>query len=373
MGCNSKDKKVSPFQSPSAIETNSLSADALEVRDLVKKDIVIAHRGSTYWAPETSEAAYRWARNIGADYLELDLQMTKDSVLVATHDNTILRTSNVRELFPKISKPTTNDFTLKELRSLDFGLWFNKAHPERARDGFINSKILTFQDVIMIAEGYRIKKSDNGEPVKEIVEGEWSGKYLYEKDPHDNNNRPGIYAETKKLHLEELLLMELTEYAWLYTDNPKNIKTYENKVSIANTDSRFVLQSFYKKSMLKLEKHLPKVPKCLLIWRPEMEGDIKNSYVEMINFCVENNVQIMGPSISGEPNNYEELSDPWMLELIHRSGMIVHPYTFDTNVHLDGYTNSVDGVFTNRADLALIYYKRLKENISEEILDELGY
>ncbi|MCK5781607.1 MAG: hypothetical protein KAH10_03405, partial [Flavobacteriales bacterium] len=79
MGCNSKDKKVSPFQSPSAIETNSLSADALEVRDLVKKDIVIAHRGSTYWAPETSEAAYRWARNIGADYLELDLQMTKDS------------------------------------------------------------------------------------------------------------------------------------------------------------------------------------------------------------------------------------------------------------------------------------------------------
>ena len=58
------------------IELGELSADAKIVRDYVKPDAIIAHRGSTFWAPEETEAAYRYARNMGADYLELDLQRT---------------------------------------------------------------------------------------------------------------------------------------------------------------------------------------------------------------------------------------------------------------------------------------------------------
>jgi hypothetical protein len=53
--------------------------------------------------------------------------------------------------------------------------------------------------------------------------------------------------------------------------------------------------------------------------------------------------------------------------------MIIHPYTFNTTQEFEKYAPSVEGVFTNRADLALIYYKRLKNNISEEVLKELGY
>ena len=46
------------------------------------RNVVIAHRGTSYWAPEETEADMRWARNRGADYLELDLQMTSDGYLI---------------------------------------------------------------------------------------------------------------------------------------------------------------------------------------------------------------------------------------------------------------------------------------------------
>ena len=53
--------------------------------------------------------------------------------------------------------------------------------------------------------------------------------------------------------------------------------------------------------------------------------------------------------------------------------MIIHPYTFDGNNDFNTYGNVVDGVFTNRADLALIFFGRKKENNSEDLLTELGY
>ncbi|MCK5907009.1 MAG: hypothetical protein KAG37_05425 [Flavobacteriales bacterium] len=395
------DANKSDFQAPNATETKELSVTSLAVRDMLSKEVVIAHRGTIYWAPEETEPAFRWARNIGTDYLELDLQMTKDSILVAMHDNTLLRTSNVREVFPDVEKPTTNDFTLIQLRQLDFGSKFNKRHPKRARESYVGTKILTFQDVIMIAEGYHIKKLENGMPVKEAVDGEWTGKYQYELDPIDNKNRPGVYAETKKLHLEKLLAKELKEYGWLITDNPKKIETYKGKVSYANTDARFVLQTFYRKSVVQLNKYLPGIPKCLLIWEPIMRNKlmpaysnnldpaaldtvetysraqidtvIKKNYIETINFCVDNNVEIMGSSIAGKPNNYGELSAPWMVELVRNSGMIMHPYTFDGPKDFATYGHEVDGVFTNRADLALLFYGRLKDNNTERLLKELGY
>ncbi len=41
----------------------TLSEKAKKVRDYIKKDIVIAHRGSTYWTPEETEPAFWWERN----------------------------------------------------------------------------------------------------------------------------------------------------------------------------------------------------------------------------------------------------------------------------------------------------------------------
>ena len=49
-----------------------------DINSYVPENAVMAHRGSTYWAPEETESAWRWAREMGADYLESDLQCTKD-------------------------------------------------------------------------------------------------------------------------------------------------------------------------------------------------------------------------------------------------------------------------------------------------------
>ena len=80
---------------PGEVKVKTLPPESREVLDYLPRNIVIAHRGTTYWAPEETEAAMRWARNIGADYLELDLQRTKDGVLIALHDVNLRRTTNV--------------------------------------------------------------------------------------------------------------------------------------------------------------------------------------------------------------------------------------------------------------------------------------
>ena len=56
--------------------------------------LVIAHRGASGYAPEHTFAAYDLALEMGADYLEQDLQMTRDGVLVVLHDETLDRTTD---------------------------------------------------------------------------------------------------------------------------------------------------------------------------------------------------------------------------------------------------------------------------------------
>ena len=62
------------------INVSTLTPEMAKVRDYVPLYACVAHRGSTYWTPEETEASWRWARNMGADYLESDLQATKDGV-----------------------------------------------------------------------------------------------------------------------------------------------------------------------------------------------------------------------------------------------------------------------------------------------------
>ena len=185
---------------PGEVKVKTLPPESREVLDYLPRNIVIAHRGTTYWAPEETEAAMRWARNIGADYLELDLQRTKDGVLIALHDVNLRRTTNVETVFPDRADSPVSEFTLEEPRQLDAGSWFNKANPDRARKAFEGLDILTLEDVVRIAEGYRIVRDRAGKRVYDI-DGQGRKHTRYEKDPDDNGNRPGIYPETKEPHL----------------------------------------------------------------------------------------------------------------------------------------------------------------------------
>ncbi len=348
-----------------------LSPQASHIRDQVPTGAVIAHRGTTYWAPEETEAAYRWARNMGADYLELDLQMTRDSVLVAVHDNDLRRTTNIAAVFPERATDPVSAFTLVELRRLDAGSWFNQAHPEQARPLFADEKILTLEDVSMIALGYRIKRAE-GRPVPRMSGEEWTGHYEYVKDTADIGHRPGLYIETKTSGFEELLTRQLKGMGWYVGDNPRFVEVQSGKTGVANTAGRLVLQSFSRQSLVRLDSLLPAAPKCLLLWRPDMRDSLETAWRQSVIFAVANNIEFIGPSIAGPPNNYGELTAPWMADLVHNSGLYIHAYTFDTPAQMQRYKDRIEGMFTNRADLSLQVYGRPAAD-ARQVLTELGY
>jgi glycerophosphoryl diester phosphodiesterase len=61
---------------------------------------LVAHRGASAYAPEHTLAAYTLAMTQGADFVEQDLAVTKDGILVCIHDLTLERTTNVEVVFP---------------------------------------------------------------------------------------------------------------------------------------------------------------------------------------------------------------------------------------------------------------------------------
>jgi glycerophosphoryl diester phosphodiesterase len=93
------------------------------------RTLVIAHRGARSLAPENTLAAASKAYAIGADLWELDVAMTSDGELFVLHDDTLERTSNAAQIFPDRAPWRASDFTWAEIRSLDFGSWYNQQDP----------------------------------------------------------------------------------------------------------------------------------------------------------------------------------------------------------------------------------------------------
>ncbi len=77
-----------------------------------RKVKVLGHRGASGYAPENTIPAFRKAIEMGADGVELDIQLTKDGEIVVIHDETIDRTSN--------GSGNVRDYTLEELRQFDY-------------------------------------------------------------------------------------------------------------------------------------------------------------------------------------------------------------------------------------------------------------
>ena len=125
------------------------------IQNNIPKQSVIAHRGTCIWAPENSEAAMRWARNSGADYLECDLQRTSDGYIVLYHDMTLQSKSNVNAILKNTNKSYISEFSLEELLRLDFGYWFNRDHSEYARESFCVGLTVTSTHPLLKISGER--------------------------------------------------------------------------------------------------------------------------------------------------------------------------------------------------------------------------
>lgn len=106
---------------------------------------VVCHRGDWRGAPENSLQAYQNCIDMGADMIEIDLQMTKDSVLVVMHDRTLDRTST--------GKGKIADHTLAELR--DVRLKAGDGQPTR-------HTIPTLEEVLTLCKGKILINIDKG-------------------------------------------------------------------------------------------------------------------------------------------------------------------------------------------------------------------
>lgn len=85
--------------------------------------VTVAHRGASAVAPENTLEAIDTAREMGIDWVENDVQRSKDGELVIMHDDTLARTTNVEELYPDRAPWKVSDFTWKEISTLDAGSW----------------------------------------------------------------------------------------------------------------------------------------------------------------------------------------------------------------------------------------------------------
>ena len=104
----------------------------------------IAHRGYNVGAPENTLPAFEMAAQQGFDYVETDIQLTRDRVPVCLHDPTINRTarySNGAELNQPVN---IKDITLSEAQQYDFGSW--KAA------GYAGTKIPTFEEYVALCK-----------------------------------------------------------------------------------------------------------------------------------------------------------------------------------------------------------------------------
>lgn len=97
---------------------------------------IFAHRGASADYPENTLPAFKAAAKLAVEGVELDVQRTKDGVLVVNHDEKIHRTSN--------GKGRLKDHTFEELRALDFGGWKGEQ--------FVNTQIPTLEEVLQIFE-----------------------------------------------------------------------------------------------------------------------------------------------------------------------------------------------------------------------------
>ncbi|PCD03133.1 glycerophosphodiester phosphodiesterase [Sphingomonas spermidinifaciens] len=185
------------------------------------RPIVIAHRGASGERPEHTLAAYERAIEVGADFIEPDLVLTKDDVLVARHENDITDTTDVAAHPEFASRKTiktidgarhegwfTEDFTLAELKTLRAKERLPQLRPQNAAyDG--KFEVPTLAEVIALAKR---RSKDTGRTIG-----------IYPETKH-----PTYFASIGK-PMERRLVDQLHAAGWDSAAAPVFIQSFEVK------------------------------------------------------------------------------------------------------------------------------------------------
>jgi len=100
---------------------------------------VIAHRGNSAQSPENTYIAFRQAIKLHVDFLECDVQLSKDGVPVVIHDGTFHRITH------NLSPFQINELDLEDIKMIDAGSWFDKK--------FSDQRVLTLEELLCLPKG----------------------------------------------------------------------------------------------------------------------------------------------------------------------------------------------------------------------------
>ena len=274
------------------------------------RKILVAHRGASAYAPEHTLDAYRLALAQGADFVEQDLQISKDGVLMCLHDLTLERTTDVETLFPDRARVdaggrktwAVSDFTVLELKRLDAGSWFK---PE-----FKGARIPTFQEAI------------------DLVAGK-AGLYPETKGPE-------VYG-SRGFDMERLLLTALTQ----------------NGLEKTTARTPVVIQSFSPESLQKIKAMGNALPRVLLV------SDLDEGGGKWLTDAGLREARQFASGLG--PAKALVRRDPSLVPRAHAAGLSVTPYTFRSAGLPPGtrvkdemadflYRIGVDALFTDNPD-----------------------
>ncbi len=282
---------------------------------------VIAHRGASGYAPEHTLAAYDLALEMGADFIEQDLQMTRDGVLVVLHDDTLDRTARGPA---DDCTGVVREKSYAQLQRCDVSSWWQDGASARAAAGTSADASVpgapadlaapTPAPVVSVAPATAVDAVIERIPTLGAVlarYGETARYYIETKQPEE---APGM---------EEALLRTLEEHDLL----PRS-----------RADRRVLVQSFSRSSLETIHALNSEVPLIQLIGGEETPEDLDEGLGAIAGYAVG-----IGPS-------WRDVTAE-LVAAAHRHGLIVHPYTVNEEADMERLIGlGVDGIFTNYPD-----------------------
>lgn len=337
----------------------SLSPAAAAEQAAPARPLVIAHRGASYFAPENTQAAFDAARELGADGVETDVQLTLDGELVMHHNYTINTLQSGLNKFQSVV-----NMTLDELRQLDLGSWMG--------DLFQGQRILTLQECLATVEDFQVvnielkaaldKSVPYAEPVAQAIRASgYADRVIVSSFDHD------LLREMKAL-LPEVrvgaLIFQPLVGNWLYEllvrllpmDQPvERVQPEQLEAALALEETnclstlrmaRIELVQWLQEQLLAIKALYPGKTLRQILGHLQAQQD-PAAFVAGLDF-----------PLDYLHCNYRSCQrDPELVDRLHAMGVGVNVWTVDEEETMrEIAAMGPDGIITNRPDLLLALY-----------------